>query len=271
MSRNIICDVKRGYNVGQSVEIDANVFPIEAVFRGGDVVVDNHNVVLHKLGYGTKIGQRMNFYNKRCFPTVDIGFVDNDEPSTLIENFSLVPLEEEEEAVGGIRLMNNNMGYEWIEKTANEKLFLSPEEALYLLVENKIVVKGWSLEKLWSHWRSLKLAKRFFAYKHFRDLGWIVKSGLVFGGDFSLYKYHPEQCHSSVVVRLDVKPGSLEVVSLKRELKNVKKALFVVCVDIENDLSDLEPCSSVKITVNQEVSLMRGSELAELNSSLVTT
>ncbi|CAD5208825.1 unnamed protein product [Bursaphelenchus xylophilus] len=262
MARHIVCETKKGYRKLESFE--PVVFPIEAFFIGGEVVVNHeHSILLHNLGYGNLLGQRMNFVNDRCFPTPSIEFIDNNEPSTSsIAEFSVVPLEEELKVVGHVRLVNVHEGDYWLERVNNgKKLYLSQEEAIYLIMDKKITVKKKSLKDLWDKWMTPDFLRKYFVYKHFRLQGWTVKAGLVFGGDFSLYKLHPEHCHSSAIVRINMKPECLEITSMKRELKNVKKALLLATIELPDDLTELSPFSDLRVTVTQESSWLRGSEL----------
>jgi tRNA-splicing endonuclease subunit Sen2 len=66
-------------------------------------------------------------------------------------------------------------------------------------------------------WRDLATAdvtfvKRYCAYRHYRDLGWIPRSGLKYGTDFLLYEYAPDVDHAAyqvVVVAVDGSTGGL--------------------------------------------------------------
>ncbi|KAJ1522286.1 hypothetical protein ONE63_002586 [Megalurothrips usitatus] len=49
-----------------------------------------------------------------------------------------------------------------------------------------------------------RFIQRYVTYHHFRSKGWVVKSGLKFGGDFLLYKNGPSFFHASYVVRTEV-------------------------------------------------------------------
>jgi len=45
-----------------------------------------------------------------------------------------------------------------------------------------------------------RFIQRYVTYHHFRSKGWVVKSGLKFGGDFLIYKDGPGHFHASYVV-----------------------------------------------------------------------
>lgn len=77
-----------------------------------------------------------------------------------------------------------------------EVLCLMPEEAMYLQsrglcefvdIENKKLQYKCDLTK-------------YSAYEHFRNLGWIPKSGFKYGTDFLLYKNGPQYEHSEFAV-----------------------------------------------------------------------
>jgi len=46
----------------------------------------------------------------------------------------------------------------------------------------------------------LRGAYRLAAFMHLRGLGWLVRSGALVGGDWVVYRKHPEACHSLFVV-----------------------------------------------------------------------
>lgn len=90
-----------------------------------------------------------------------------------------------------------------------EPLCLSSEEAFYLVTEKELLtvhtptaLSTLSAEELWKEFCSY--CKRFpftyFAYHHYRKMGWVPKSGFKFGVDFILYKDGPEFYHSSYAV-----------------------------------------------------------------------
>lgn len=90
-----------------------------------------------------------------------------------------------------------------------EPLCLSSEEAFFLVTEKELLtvhtptgLNCLSTEELWTEFCAY--CKRFpftyFAYHHYRKMGWVPKSGFKFGVDFILYKDGPEFYHSSYAV-----------------------------------------------------------------------
>ncbi|XP_026290816.1 tRNA-splicing endonuclease subunit Sen2 [Frankliniella occidentalis] len=65
-----------------------------------------------------------------------------------------------------------------------------------------------------------RFIERYVTYHHFRSKGWVVKSGLKFGGDFLLYKDGPGFYHASYVVMSKVLYGenSIEAGSINKKL-----------------------------------------------------
>lgn len=110
-------------------------------------------------------------------------------------------------------------------------------------------------EKLWKHlYRiyGIRFVQRYVVYRYFRNLGWVVRSGLPYGTSFVIYRDGPDFYHSSAAVRIvnGVKQReTLGFAALNRELNNMKKALVEVQAEIPEslELHDLSSIRRIKI------------------------
>ncbi|XP_046990776.1 tRNA-splicing endonuclease subunit Sen2 [Schistocerca americana] len=93
-----------------------------------------------------------------------------------------------------------------------EHLHLTLEEAFFLsyalgcLQVLDLTGKVMTLRELWETFRAsdAEFVQKYVAYHHFRGKGWVVKSGLKYGGDFLLYKEGPPFYHASYIVLVEV-------------------------------------------------------------------
>ncbi|XP_022184089.2 tRNA-splicing endonuclease subunit Sen2 [Nilaparvata lugens] len=93
-------------------------------------------------------------------------------------------------------------------KTVQETLNLSLEEAFFLSYALRCLqvvdLSGTSLllTEMWQIYQEAKptFISSYIVYHHFRSKGWVVKSGLKYGGDFLLYKKGPKFYHASYIV-----------------------------------------------------------------------
>ncbi|XP_001604779.1 tRNA-splicing endonuclease subunit Sen2 [Nasonia vitripennis] len=71
-----------------------------------------------------------------------------------------------------------------------------------------------SISETWEYFckEQKSFLQKYVAYHYFRSKGWVVKTGLKYGGDYLLYKEGPAFYHSSYIVIIDV----LDAVTLKR-------------------------------------------------------
>lgn len=97
-----------------------------------------------------------------------------------------------------------------------EPLCLSSEEAFYLVTEKELLIVHTptapsilSAEELWKEFcvNCKRFPFTYFAYHHYRKMGWVPKSGFKFGVDFILYKDGPVFYHSSYAVLVCEKYG----------------------------------------------------------------
>ncbi|RZF36868.1 hypothetical protein LSTR_LSTR004556 [Laodelphax striatellus] len=96
-------------------------------------------------------------------------------------------------------------------KTVRETLNLSLEEAFFLSYAlgclHVVNLDGtfMTLTEMWQTYKHTKptFVSSFIVYLHFRSKGWVVKSGLKYGGDFLLYKKGPKFYHASYIVVIE--------------------------------------------------------------------
>lgn len=91
-----------------------------------------------------------------------------------------------------------------------ESLLLNFEETLFLnyalnyfKVHNENGVKL-SIDELWEKFNKSQsnFFERYVIYHYYRTKGWIVKSGIKYGGDYLLYKEGPLYSHASYLIKI---------------------------------------------------------------------
>lgn len=93
-----------------------------------------------------------------------------------------------------------------------EHLHLTLEEAFFLsyalgcLQVLDLSGRVMTLKEEWETFcaSDTEFVQKYVAYHHFRGKGWVVKSGLKYGGDFLLYKEGPPFYHASYIVLVEV-------------------------------------------------------------------
>jgi tRNA-splicing endonuclease subunit Sen2 len=172
-----------------------------------------------------------------------------------------------------------NKSYINHEESMAEDYILSPEEAFYLCATGRLKIwrdleSGYlSLIQLWNHFSTgsddcfedyEELAPRFpirFAvYHYYRSKKWVVRPGLKYGADFTLYKKGPSLDHSKYLVVII--PTIDETCALNRDWKwallmsrlsaQVKKKLVICFVILPHrfqvsDLLQADILSEIKI------------------------
>ena len=123
----------------------------------------------------------------------------------------------------------------------NSQLRLSPTEALYLLEQGVIAVvdeKGSPVEfkELWtrlsSQYKDLRV--EYPVYKALRQSGLVVRSGLKFGADFTVYRLGPGLEHAPYIVHVVAYDEELEptdIVRAGRLSHSVRKAFILASVE----------------------------------------
>jgi len=127
----------------------------------------------------------------------------------------------------------------------NDVLELSLFEALYLLENDSITIenadgKKLSVEEL----RKISLERipdfqeLYDVYRDFRKKGFIVRSGMKFGSDFSLYKTAPGIEHAPYLVGVFKKDGEIDPVELIRagRLSHSVRKKFIIAVHLGDNV-----------------------------------
>ncbi|KAF0700770.1 Aste57867_8723 [Aphanomyces stellatus] len=110
--------------------------------------------------------------------------------------------------------------------------WLTLEEGFYLLSAGRIQIPGVDREAAWDAFTSADATfpARYVAYAHFRDAGWLVQSGLLYGVTYSLYRRSPDVVHSEYMVYVHASPTSLSwhaLQMLTRLAEDVKKTVVL--------------------------------------------
>ena len=118
-------------------------------------------------------------------------------------------------------------------------LVLSPFESLYLLEKGIIEVydlkdNKLNFEDLLKVWKDIpKLKEKFKVYKELREKGFVVRSGLKYGADFSAYEFGPGIDHAPYVVDVvtsDEEIESTELIKAGRVAHGVRKKFIMAVV-----------------------------------------
>ncbi len=120
-------------------------------------------------------------------------------------------------------------------------LALSPLEALYLVEKGMLEVldiatlKKLSFEDLMKTWSTVEMLKeRYKVYKELRDKGFIVRSGLKYGSDFTIYEFGPGIDHAPYVVEVRVKDEEIDpadIIRSGRVAHGVRKKYIMAIVE----------------------------------------
>jgi tRNA-intron lyase len=134
----------------------------------------------------------------------------------------------------------------WLDGTDKEEFVLMPEEAYHLYQQGKAVL--YSQDKAVDGWSTCCEALstfplRYKVYQQFRQQGWAVKSGLLFGCDFVLYSNRLEHQHSEYCVWIVEGPvETLTLLARARATHHVKKNLIVCHVLNQPKDTSFESC-----------------------------
>lgn len=120
-----------------------------------------------------------------------------------------------------------------------EPVVLSAVETLYLAHAERCLA-GLDAASLWARFAETqpRFALLYFVYHHYRQLGYVVRAGGKFGGDFVLYEDHPERCHAQYTVlaqdvRSEPNMSWPELLGVGRVAENVSKQLMWCRVHLE--------------------------------------
>lgn len=139
-------------------------------------------------------------------------------------------------------------------------LVLSPYEAFFLgALEND---DDDSIDRLWqkcsAKYAPGVFATRYAVYHFYRHNLWIVKDGLTFGGDFVLYKDHPDVFHSTYIVTIRESWDDMngDIIMASRIAWNVGKMSVFIRV-IVPDGTDMTRSSCVGMMSIEDISIKR--------------
>ncbi|MCH8908149.1 MAG: tRNA-intron lyase [Candidatus Heimdallarchaeota archaeon] len=127
----------------------------------------------------------------------------------------------------------------------NRPLILSLFETLYLMEGLKIRIKQDQKELSVNEFQSYAndtydgFERKYLIYSNLRDLGYVVKPGMKFGGDFVIYKKGPGLDHSQWVVQVEndqSKITAINIVRASRLASSVKKKYLISTINDNNDI-----------------------------------
>ena len=166
----------------------------------------------------------------------------------------------------------NGSKCEWYNDRLDREVYiLMPEEAFYLYCHHNAQMKSGngfvgSIQELWDLFcskfytgdnQSCTFVARYAVYSYYKDKGWIVKSGLQFGGDFCnlvsnlvLYRLGPDQDHAEYLVWIitngTVVPA-LDLAAKSRCANQVQKKLALCHVELPETVNEYSRLHDIKI------------------------
>jgi len=175
-----------------------------------------HINVLLSHGYGAKRCGLQMMRTSSLEPANISPEVLNTRPSETL-NVSMVgrdSLQESESETLGLNIglsMSSNSSHDANNDTHLERygrpLVLLDEEAFYLLSRGVIIVrtseeKEITVSDLWivCCFNSKRFPIKYKVYEHFKNQGFVVRTGASFGVDYTLYRTLPSHCHSEICV-----------------------------------------------------------------------
>lgn len=123
-----------------------------------------------------------------------------------------------------------------------EPLVLSPYDALYLCERGsaEVILKGSRVacDELAEYLSKLvhNFKEKYLVYRDLRDRGYIVRSGIKFGADFTVYELGPGLEHAPYVVTVVSKDEMLKpinVIGIGRLSHSVRKQSVLAIVDVK--------------------------------------
>ncbi len=118
-----------------------------------------------------------------------------------------------------------------------ETLYLLRKKKIHLINEDNLKVKETEFLKKCTA-NHLHFTNKMFVYQHLRELGYIVRPGLKFGVDFSVYIKGPGLEHSPYLVQIIEQDGKINPIELVRagRLATTVKKNFVIASTIKKRL-----------------------------------
>ncbi|KAJ3252804.1 hypothetical protein HK103_001138 [Boothiomyces macroporosus] len=124
-----------------------------------------------------------------------------------------------------------------------EDFLLMPEECFFLSFALGCLdlyhEKKLSIQEQWELFCKMdsQFPVRYAVYHHYRSQGYVVRSGILFGTDFVLYKQGPQYRHSDYCVWIVGDVVAKDLVEKNRVCNQAKKKLVLVRVKVGGDLN----------------------------------
>ncbi|KAJ3268763.1 hypothetical protein HDV01_002309 [Terramyces sp. JEL0728] len=122
-----------------------------------------------------------------------------------------------------------------------EEFLLLPEECFFLsFALGCLDLNGETKLSIQQQWELFckddQFPVRYAVYHHYRSQGYVVRSGILFGTDFVLYKQGPQYRHSDYCVWIVDAVVAKELIEKNRVCNQAKKQLVLVRVQVKGDL-----------------------------------
>ena len=145
----------------------------------------------------------------------------------------------------------NNLKSQLIQKSfgvlKNNELLLDLFEVYYLTENKKIKLidskQKQISEKQLKEYAITKIKNfedKYLVYKNFRDQGYVVKDGAIFGFDFRVYEAHPKKEHTHTKYVIDVKRSHKETINefikSERLANSIHTTYILAIIDQDNKI-----------------------------------
>ncbi|KAK5967434.1 putative tRNA intron endonuclease [Trichostrongylus colubriformis] len=236
-----------------------------AIIYGGSIIVPDERSSSHIYThgcYGSYLNERAERINHRVLPEV------TDEDENIVKRLI--------DAQGT-----------WRDKRPlHDRLYLSPEETVFLSVDMNVLVvseskKELSSEQLWLRMKDLggpSFLKRYVIYRYLRKNGWCVRSGLPYGCEYLIYRGSPGSHHAAAGVKIESEMNAPTFIGFNRALTNMKKSLVIVTPLVPEGLNtsdhkcadsvELSMSTSATMFVERKMNDIKKKELKEYKNSL---
>ncbi|KAL6738173.1 hypothetical protein Aduo_011750 [Ancylostoma duodenale] len=250
---NLIRHEKK-FGGGEDVVAQVPLRLSKAIIYGGSVIVPDVNSSEHIYTHGCFgyfMGDRQDRINRLLFPG---------EP----EQGTDVPALSE-------------AGREWSEKSPiYDRLYLSPEEAVFLSIEVKVLEvsennRVLTPDELWLRMSDLggpKFLRKYVVYRYLRRCGWCIRSGLPYGCQYLIYRGSPGSHHAAAGVKIETLMEPRFFVGLNRVLTNMKKALVIMTPVVPDGLitSSYRCVDSVHISMSTSTTMFVERKMNDLKA-----
>ncbi|PIO66062.1 putative tRNA intron endonuclease [Teladorsagia circumcincta] len=147
----------------------------------------------------------------------------------------------------------------------HDRLYLSPEETIFLSIDTNVLVvsenkKELTSGELWLRMKDLggpSFLRRYVLYRYLRNNGWCIRSGLPYGCEYLIYKGNPESHHAAAGVKMESQMDAHTFIGFNRTLTNMKKALVIVTPLVPEGLNtnDHRSAESVKLLMSTSTTM----------------